>query len=109
MLFAFPGELRWNDQREGVEFDVKIGEYGGIVFVERRIFQQLLDARPSPEECVQEGYLNRALSSGLPSSRSGGASSPTTATSRSAVVICGARRGASPPASAVRLQIVDSR
>src|SRR5262249_47903642 len=90
MFFAFPGEVRWNEQRDAVEFDVKIGEYSGVVFVERRAFQHLVGARPSPEECVRQGYLNARSSSASPSARLGTASWPTTVTSRSLAATCGA-------------------
>jgi hypothetical protein len=55
MLFAFPGELRWNEQRQAVEFDVKLGKYSDTVFIERRAFQHLLGTRPTPEGVRQPG------------------------------------------------------
>jgi hypothetical protein len=42
-----------------VEFGVVIGEYHGVVRVQRRVFQRLLPERPSPERCVEAYYLQR--------------------------------------------------
>jgi hypothetical protein len=59
MLFSFPEDARWNEDRQAVEFGVEIGEYHGVVRVPRRIFQRLLPERPTPERCVEAYYLQR--------------------------------------------------
>jgi hypothetical protein len=38
---------------------VEIGEYRGVVRVPRRVFQQPLPERPTPERCVETYYLQR--------------------------------------------------
>jgi hypothetical protein len=45
--------------RQAVEFGVEIGEYHGVVRVPRRVLQQLLSQRPTPEKCVEPYYLQR--------------------------------------------------
>jgi hypothetical protein len=57
MFFTFPEEARWNADRQAVEFGVEIGEYYGVVWVPRRVFQHLLAERPTPERCVEAYYL----------------------------------------------------
>ena len=59
MLFTFPEDVRWNAERQVVEFGVEIGEYQGMVRVPRRVFQRLLTERPTPERCVEAFYLQR--------------------------------------------------
>jgi hypothetical protein len=59
MLFTFPEDVRWNAERQVVEFGVEIGEYQGVVRVPRRVFQRLLTERPTPERCVEAFYLQR--------------------------------------------------
>ena len=59
MFFTFPDDVRWNAERESVEFGVAIGEYTGVVRVSRRAFQRLLAERPTPERCVEAYYLQR--------------------------------------------------
>ncbi len=51
--FAYPGEPRWNEARDAVEFDIVLGEYQALVFVPRRDLRALLGRTPSPEEAVQ--------------------------------------------------------
>jgi hypothetical protein len=58
-MFIFPEEARWNDSEEAVEFDVRLGDYAGKVFVPRRVFHGLIDARPKAEQCVEYFHLNR--------------------------------------------------
>jgi hypothetical protein len=41
--------------RSGVE----IGEYRGVGWVPRRVFQRLLTESPTPERCVEAYYLER--------------------------------------------------
>jgi hypothetical protein len=65
MFFTFPEDARWNDDREAVEFGVEIGEYRGVVRVPRRVFQQLLLERPTPERCVEAYYLQRTRFEGI--------------------------------------------
>jgi hypothetical protein len=59
MLFTFPEDVRWNAERQVVEFGIEIGEYQGVVRVPRRVFQRLLTERPTPERCVEAFYLQR--------------------------------------------------
>jgi hypothetical protein len=59
MFFTFPEDARWNAERQAVEFGVEIGEYRAVVRVTRRVFQQLLPERPTPERCVETYYLQR--------------------------------------------------
>jgi hypothetical protein len=59
MFFSFPERARWNADRQAVEFGVEIGEYSGIVWVPRRVFQRLLPEQPTPERCVEAYYLQR--------------------------------------------------
>ena len=42
MFFTFPEDAHWNPDRIAVEFGVEIGEYRGVVRVNRRVFQHLL-------------------------------------------------------------------
>ena len=58
-MFIFPEDVRWNDSEEAIEFDVRLGDFEGKVFVPRRVFQGLTGARPRPEQCVEHFHLNR--------------------------------------------------
>lgn len=58
-MFVFPEDARWNDREQVVEFEVRLGDYEGKVFVARRVFQILLGARPKAEDCVEQFHLNR--------------------------------------------------
>jgi hypothetical protein len=58
-LFTFPGEPRWNAEREAVEFAVELGEYRGLVIVPQRVLRGLLGQRPTPEACVAYLHLHR--------------------------------------------------
>ena len=58
MLFTFPEDVRWNAERQVVEFGVEIGEYQGVVRVPRRVFQRVL-TEPTPERCVEAYHLQR--------------------------------------------------
>jgi hypothetical protein len=59
-IFSFPDDARWNEAEQAVQFTVMVGEFEGSVFVPRRVFQTLIGARPTPEQCVQHYHLNRA-------------------------------------------------
>ena len=59
-MFRFPGEPRWDEAREAVAFAVELGEYQGLVFVARRVFHDLIGARPTPAQCVELFHLERA-------------------------------------------------
>lgn len=59
MFFAFPGQGRWNEEEEVLEFDVGIGEYQGVVRVPRAVFRQLLGHMPTPPQCVEAYYRER--------------------------------------------------
>jgi len=47
LFFEFPENASWNDKRDCVEFSVILGPYEGAVRVPRRVFQGLLDQRPT--------------------------------------------------------------
>ncbi len=59
MFFTFPENAHWNADRQAVEFSVTIGEYEGVVWVPRRVFQRLLPESPTPERCLEAYYLQR--------------------------------------------------
>jgi hypothetical protein len=65
VFFSFPEDARWNAERQVVEFGVEIGEYHGVVRVPRRVFQQLLPERPTPERCIEAYYLQRTQLEGI--------------------------------------------
>jgi len=58
-FFEFPEDARWNDDRDAVEFSVILRPYEGTVRIARRVFQGLLDQRPTPERCVEAFHLQR--------------------------------------------------
>jgi hypothetical protein len=58
-FFEFPEDSRWNDDRECVEFSVSLRPYEGTVGIARRVFQRLLDQRPTPERCMEAFHLQR--------------------------------------------------
>jgi hypothetical protein len=58
-FFQFPEDSRWNDERDCVEFSVILGPYEGTVRICRRVFQGLLDQRPTPERCIEAYHLQR--------------------------------------------------
>ena len=59
MFFAFPGEARWNEDQEALEFDVGIGAYQGVVRVPRAVFRRLLGGAATPSQCVEAYYRER--------------------------------------------------
>jgi hypothetical protein len=59
LFFEFPEDARWNDEHDAVEFSVILGPYEGTVRVGRRVFQGLLDQRPTPERCIEAFHLQR--------------------------------------------------
>jgi hypothetical protein len=59
MFFTFPEDACWNPDRMAVEFGVEVGEYRGVVRVNRRVFQHLLSESPTPERCVEAYHLHR--------------------------------------------------
>jgi hypothetical protein len=52
-------DARWNDDRDAVEFSVILRPYEGTVRIGRRVFQGLLDQRPTPERCIEAFHLQR--------------------------------------------------
>jgi hypothetical protein len=74
VLSTFPVDARWNARRQAVEFRVEIGEYRGVIWVPRRVFQRLLPERPTPERCIEAYYLQRTPSRASPSGSCGGGS-----------------------------------
>lgn len=59
LFFEFPEDTRWNNERDCVEFSVILGPYEGTVRVPRRVFQGLLEQRPTPERCIEMFHLQR--------------------------------------------------
>jgi hypothetical protein len=59
LFFQFPEDGRWSDERDAVEFSVVLGPYEGTVRIARRVFQGLLDQRPTPERCMEAFHLQR--------------------------------------------------
>src|SRR5271156_5722696 len=59
LLFEFPEDERWNDERAAVEFGVILGPYEGTARIGRRVFQHLLDESPTPERCMEAFHLQR--------------------------------------------------
>jgi hypothetical protein len=55
LFFEFPEDARWDDKRNCVI----LGPYEGTVRVPRRVFQDLLDQRPTPERCIEAFHLQR--------------------------------------------------
>ena len=48
-FFEFPEDGRWSDERDAVEFSVILRPYEGTVRIPRRVFQGLLNQRPTPQ------------------------------------------------------------
>jgi hypothetical protein len=59
LFFQFPEDGRWSDERDAVEFGVVLGPYEGTVRIGRRVFQGLIDQRPTPETCMEAYHLQR--------------------------------------------------
>ena len=59
LFFEFPEDARWSDERDAVEFSVILRPYEGTVRIGRRVFQSLLDQRPTPERCIEAFHLQR--------------------------------------------------
>src|ERR1700731_3467694 len=59
LFFEFPKNASWNDKRDCVEFSVIFGPYEGTVRGPHRVFQGLLDQRPTPERCIEAFHLQR--------------------------------------------------
>ena len=58
-FFEFPEDARWNDDSDCVEFSVILRLYEGTVRVARRVFQGLLDQRPTPQRCIEAFHPQR--------------------------------------------------
>jgi len=59
LFFEFPEDARWTNERDCVEFSVLLRPYEGTVRVPRRVFQGLLDQRPTRERCIEAFHLQR--------------------------------------------------
>jgi hypothetical protein len=59
MFFTFPEDVRWNPDREAVEFSVILGQYEGTARIARRVFQRLLEQSSTPERCMEALHLQR--------------------------------------------------
>jgi hypothetical protein len=57
LFFEFPEDARWNDERDCVEFPVILRPYEGTARIGRRVFQSLLDQRPTRESCIEAFHL----------------------------------------------------
>jgi hypothetical protein len=88
LFFQFPEDSRWNDERDAVEFSVVLGPYEGTVRIARRVFQSLLDQRPTPELCVEAYHLQRTRFEMIVERKLRRRQLPRPAMSRSAVAIC---------------------
>jgi hypothetical protein len=51
--------MRWNADREAVEFSVIVRPYEETVRIGRRVFQRLLDQSPTPDRCMEAFHLQR--------------------------------------------------
>ena len=65
LFFEFPEDASWNDKRDCVEFSVILGPYEGTVRVPCRVFQGLLDQRPTPEESCRMRERDEILASAI--------------------------------------------
>ena len=59
LFFEFPEDARWNDERDCVEFSVILRPYEGTARIARRVFQSLLDQRPTQQRCLEAFHLQR--------------------------------------------------
>jgi Protein of unknown function (DUF1488) len=59
LFFQFPEDGRWDPASEAVLFSAILGPYEGTVRIGRRVFQSLLDQRPTPERCLEAYHLQR--------------------------------------------------
>ena len=59
LFFEFPQDVHWDGERDAVEFSVILHPYEGTVRIARRVFQGLLDQRPTPERCIEAFELQR--------------------------------------------------
>ncbi|MGH7037152.1 MAG: DUF1488 family protein [Stellaceae bacterium] len=59
MFFAFPGEARWNEEQEALEFTVGIGAYQGVVRIPRAAFRHILGHAATPSQCLDAYYRER--------------------------------------------------
>jgi hypothetical protein len=59
MFFRFPEDVRWNADRETVEFGVGIGEYEGVVSIPRQVFRRFVGGKVTPERCLEAYHLER--------------------------------------------------
>src|SRR5580700_2073838 len=59
LFFEFPEDGRWNEDQDAVAFSVILRPYEGTVRIGRRVFQHLLDQRPTPEKCIEAFHLQR--------------------------------------------------
>jgi hypothetical protein len=58
-LFSFPADARWNTKLDAVEFGIGLGEYQGVVRVDRRVFRHLLGEPATPARCIELYHLQR--------------------------------------------------
>jgi hypothetical protein len=59
VFFRFPEDARWNEDRQAVEFGIGVGEYEGVVRVQRQVFRRFIDGGVTPERCLEAYHLQR--------------------------------------------------
>lgn len=59
--FIFPDDACWNETEDSVQFTIQIGEFQGSVFVPRRMLQSLAGSSLTPEQCVEQFYMNHTV------------------------------------------------
>jgi hypothetical protein len=59
MLFSFPSDAHWNAKLEAAEFGIGVGEYQGVVRVDRRVFRHMLGEPATPARCIEVYHLQR--------------------------------------------------
>ena len=59
-FFEFPPDVRWDADRDVVEFSAILRPYKGTVRIGRRVFQRLLDQSPTAKRCIEAFHPQRA-------------------------------------------------
>jgi hypothetical protein len=63
MLFSFPSDAHWNAKLEAVEFGIGVGEYQGVVRVDRRVFRHMLGEPATPQDASRYTIFSEPSSS----------------------------------------------
>jgi hypothetical protein len=81
-LVSFPARAHWNAKLvDAVEFEIGLGEYQGVVRVDRRVFRHLLGEPATPARCIEITIFSEPSSSVPPRRSSGVVNWPMTGTS----------------------------